>query len=927
MIKKRRLTSMLWRNAAFLLGGSAVLSGCELAPNQQAESSDPGSVARVSSALTTSGGGFRILADGDPTYGLNAYGGARDGGPVQLWQGCGKDNPDCRWSYREGMLVSATDPRLAIKGAGDWAGLTLSAACTPDDPTCLWAWNKGKLLNVSTNFGINAYGSPHQPNPSPIVSTSACTNGESNPDCTWTLESVSLASGADPRLQIYAGDAPGNATPVSLKRDCPVTDTRCTWTLKQGMFTSDYDSSLSINAWGGAAVGTNILLANNCTPSNGDCRWQLMTTTGGGYTGSNIQSDNPDSGSTLVMVPTNGALAGSPIKLADTGGSSPECRAGYLGNPACAFEAGPLTVAYSGPPAKAEWTLIYFMFGETSFAWDSMDLIGRYGTAGSTDSVNIIVVLDTPNAYTPASRLGPAYAGDGVELRINRNADPTVIQDMGEINMADPVAMGQIGSSIVSTFPANRYGVVMYDHGGGWSGFGYDAEPNIGVSIATGATNGGNYGAYGQILSSMAQTLTTKGLGQGGTLDLVVINACLMGEWEVAAATAPYAKYYVASEQEIYGDPWASTTFLPQLVAQPTMSAGAFGTTMVNTYYPGQPTGDTLSNINLSSSYFGTTGSLTTAIDSLGRALQNPPLYDCIRAARASSIGFADSSGQLRDLYDLAAKLQASTATGGACPNAAIYSAAGAVMQATTASVVSRTSSGVAGAPSGLTIFMPDKCTQLDPNYYQGAGAVWSQQTHWDEFLRGFAPPASDLTASGTPFPPASLSATTGANNSVTLTWPSSSTYGVTYSILRGTSSGSHPDVRASGLTSTTFVDTGTAGTTYYYVVTAQVCGATATSSEVKFTVPNDPCAGLCYPPVVKTGPSIQSGNLGTGAICQETTATLSGGNCSNMTGRTLTVNGTAVNCNGWTLPAKRNNGYCVQVTSGGLSYASYATW
>jgi hypothetical protein len=78
----------------------------------------------------------------------------------------------------------------------------------------------------------------------------------------------------------------------------------------------------------------------------------------------------------------------------------------------------------------------------------------------------------------------------------------------------------------------------------------------------------------------------------------------------------------------------------------------------------------------------------------------------------------------------------------------------------------------------------------------------------------------------------------------------------------------------------------------------------------------------------VFAGPNFQSNNLGTAARCFETTANLSGGNCSNMTGRTLTINaGTAQNCGGWTLPAKRNNGYCIQVTAGGVDWASFATW
>ncbi len=33
------------------------------------------------------------------------------------------------------------------------------------------------------------------------------------------------------------------------------------------------------------------------------------------------------------------------------------------------------------------------------------------------------------------------------------------------------------------------------------------------------------------------------------------------------------------------------------------------------------------------------------------------------------------------------------------------------------------------------------------------------------------------------------------------------------------------------------------------------------------------------------------------------------------------------MNCNGWTMPAKRNGGYCIQVTAGTPDWASFATW
>ncbi len=110
------------------------------------------------------------------------------------------------------------------------------------------------------------------------------------------------------------------------------------------------------------------------------------------------------------------------------------------------------------------------------------------------------------------------------------------------------------------------------------------------------------------------------------------------------------------------------------------------------------------------------------------------------------------------------------------------------------------------------------------------------------------------------------------------------------------------------------------------YTVTAR-SGSVSGTASVTVTGGSTPCAGLCSNPVVFTSQNYQSGNLGTGATCHQTTANLIGGNCSNIGSRTLKVNNTTMNCNGWTLPAKLNGGYCIQVTAGSPSYTSFATW
>ena len=47
----------------------------------------------------------------------------------------------------------------------------------------------------------------------------------------------------------------------------------------------------------------------------------------------------------------------------------------------------------------------------------------------------------------------------------------------------------------------------------------------------------------------------------------------------------------------------------------------------------------------------------------------------------------------------------------------------------------------------------------------------------------------------------------------------------------------------------------------------------------------------------------------------------------ASLASRTLKVNNTTMSCNGWTLPAKRNGGYCIQVTAGTPSWTAFATW
>jgi hypothetical protein len=91
------------------------------------------------------------------------------------------------------------------------------------------------------------------------------------------------------------------------------------------------------------------------------------------------------------------------------------------------------------------------------------------------------------------------------------------------------------------------------------------------------------------------------------------------------------------------------------------------------------------------------------------------------------------------------------------------------------------------------------------------------------------------------------------------------------------------------------------------------------------------PCADLCDNPVAMTAPNYSSGNLTSGERCFESTGSHQGYVCGNMMSRTLTINdATEAVCNGSgqnNLGAKRNGGYCFQITAGEPPYAYFGTF
>ncbi len=106
-------------------------------------------------------------------------------------------------------------------------------------------------------------------------------------------------------------------------------------------------------------------------------------------------------------------------------------------------------------------------------------------------------------------------------------------------------------------------------------------------------------------------------------------------------------------------------------------------------------------------------------------------------------------------------------------------------------------------------------------------------------------------------------------------------------------------------------------------------CTGTASTCVLPMTGPRTVTATFVATPTdtckTPTG-SGQSGNFETtGAVCYTVTATIHGWGCSNMDGRTVTVNGTAVTCGQLPLPGSAP--YTFHFTAGSYPWASFYWW
>jgi len=202
---------------------------------------------------------------------------------------------------------------------------------------------------------------------------------------------------------------------------------------------------------------------------------------------------------------------------------------------------------------------------------------------GSYADVMIVAQID---------RYSGGYSGDGnwTETRrfiVQKDNDldrlgSQQVGSLGELNMASGQALVDFATWAIATYPADRYALIMSDHGMGWPGGWTDAAPSGSwdQAVPLEAAVGDMIYLY-ELDDALGRIRAQTGIDK---LDVIGLDACLMAQVEVFTAIAPHARYTVASEETEPALGWAYTGFLQALEDDPGMDGARLSRAIVASY-------------------------------------------------------------------------------------------------------------------------------------------------------------------------------------------------------------------------------------------------------------------------------------------------------------------------------------------------------
>lgn len=390
---------------------------------------------------------------------------------------------------------------------------------------------------------------------------------------------------------------------------------------------------------------------------------------------------------------------------------------------------------YSGPgdwvgftvqdePETRKWTLLVYADGEGGLSGTRSQYAQEIADNMNTE-MYAAVLFDGDDAanYTDCKRF------------VCSPGAVTVDADYGELNMGHPLTLHDFLTWGIAKFPAEKYMVVLSNHGGSWFGESHAAPNELWYDEDKAMCYDGQDALNMYELESVYRDIKSM---VGSKLDVIWYQGCLMGAVEVAAITKDYFDFMVSHETVRYGS--ENTNKFPNVVQ----------------YMRGNPSAENLGKnattaATAAISSLGVTydlshyDSVESAVKAFVDAAVDHPDFDIFKGDLASilaavrrvappgTVAQLEPYVQNGDMHDFFERISDSAAE--AIP-AAVKSAANNVTVALAGLVeISAGNNDVDSGLHGTAIWLPRSAAEFNNYASEYIGFDFAGQTRWLKFL------------------------------------------------------------------------------------------------------------------------------------------------------------------------------------------------
>ncbi len=215
-----------------------------------------------------------------------------------------------------------------------------------------------------------------------------------------------------------------------------------------------------------------------------------------------------------------------------------------------------------GSGAKSATIMVYMNGSDLeSQSGEATTDLSEMMESGIGENVNVIVqTMGTKewHDYDISSETAQTYKVEDGELTLLRD-------DLGQLDCTDGDTLSEFIGFCKNNYPADRYLLLFWNHGGGpVYGFGYDEWQPEGSSLT---------------IAEMAQAFEEN---KDIHFDIIGMDCCIMASLETCYSFAPYCKYALLSEDFESGLGWSYTKWMQEFEQNPGLSTPILGKYIVD---------------------------------------------------------------------------------------------------------------------------------------------------------------------------------------------------------------------------------------------------------------------------------------------------------------------------------------------------------